>query len=277
MYAVITGDELLLSFRALTFQAVHMWATIPEISSICDNDVAVLLALWHEGAMGQQCSDAELIDLGSELRVGCLTPLFRRSMLPQPPWFKGLAAQANIFASLWDNGYELDESEDSSDEDDAAEGPECLKFPDAWCDDERHDERPSGSANRTTFNVHVLEATLDRMIKDEAPINTSDSSTERPFYWNGYFWSAFLEVKRGKIVGFIKSVPYGPVPATVCVKYTYSINGSTKCSGFHCRRKSGREKIDLFPDVDYVRSLAELQPYISDGALNLRIRLNDVN
>jgi len=63
VYTVITRTELLQSFCALCFSAVLMWAALDGLVVHTENDVAVLLAHWHAGEVGQQCSDEEVLQL----------------------------------------------------------------------------------------------------------------------------------------------------------------------------------------------------------------------
>jgi len=83
---------------------VHAWARLDELAVGTENDVAVLLTFWHAGEVGQQCSEDEVLKLGQVLRVGHLTPFFRRLVLPELKWFKKHVTQLNVFACVWDDG-----------------------------------------------------------------------------------------------------------------------------------------------------------------------------
>lgn len=104
VYEIITNAELLQSFCTLSFFAVHMWAALDVLAVHTENDVAVLLALWHYGEVGKQCSEDDVLQLGHLLRLGCLTPIYRRLMLPELAWFEGHVTRMHVFAAMWEHG-----------------------------------------------------------------------------------------------------------------------------------------------------------------------------
>jgi len=158
VYVVITRSELLQSFCALSFPAVLMWVALDGLKVHSENDVAVLLAHWHNGEEGQRCSDDEVLRLGQLLRVGNLTSMFRRFMLPELAWFKWPVDQIYLFAAIWENeGTSV-----------VAAGRPGFIFPAVWYAAARQGVLPPGASDRAIMTIPAPEAELDRILQDGA-------------------------------------------------------------------------------------------------------------
>jgi len=268
VFAIITGAELLQSFCALSFSVLLWWAVLDGLVVHTENDVAVLLALWHDGEVGKQCSEEEVAQLGQLLRVGHLTTIFRRVMLPQLAWFHGHVAEMNTFAVLWDH-YGVNSPELS-----ARIG---IEFPAAWSASARNGVLPPDASNRGTIVMQVPEAELSQMLQKD----TAGEYNEFVYsasYWYGYFWLTKITLKDGLFGGFVYCAPHGPVPAAACVKYTSAMNGESCGPTFIGNRGAGWGKANIFLDIaDPITSLEQLQPRISDGCLEARFELKDMN
>jgi hypothetical protein len=267
VYVVITRTELLHSFCALSFPAVLIWAGLVELAVHTENDVAVLLAHWHKSEMGQRCSDDEVLQMGHLLRVGNLKPLFRRFMLPELAWFKGHVKQASIFAGIWENEGALV----------VAAGRPGFIFPAVWYAAARRGVLPPGASDRSIMTVRAPEAELERMLQDSAA-GKYCNEYGCTFYWHGYYWSPqlCLQLSRGIFGAFFQCVSRGPIPAAACVKFTSKING--RSLGGFMNGQSYLGQPNLFPGIaSPITSKAQLQSYVTNGCLEVRFELSDVN
>lgn len=264
MYAAITNKKLLQSFCALSFPAVNAWAALDELAVHTENVVAVLLTLWRGGEVGQECKKDELAELGQVLRVGNLTPLFRRLMLPHFDWFAEHVAKMNIFAAISENMGAVVTADVMAD----------SEYPDAWSAKARQGILPPGASDRATMTLQVPETELREMLKENASRAYTSSKNGCSTYWFGYFWSANISLKYGKLGGGIESISRGPLPAAPCIKYTCKVN-ETLYTPFFLHKHGVR--FDLFSDLSPITSLAQLKPHISDGRLEVRFELSDIS
>jgi len=265
----IVDEGTLESFQSLYFVAVHTWVTLDELAAENENDVAVLLALWHYGEVGQRCSDDERLMLGQALRVNHLTPLFRRLMLPELAWFKGHVERVNIFASLWDT-------------DEARTIPDTTRdlFPAAWSTAPRRDISVHGhSAIRRSISVYLSVGCLESMLQMDAKGMYHEIGRES--YANGYFWKVRVQMREGKMVALVSSISHDPVPAAPCVKFSSTIGGSVHEKEFtfiHSQDDAEMSKIDLFTDIGGpIRSIEQLKPHMTGSLLCVRLELKNVN
>jgi hypothetical protein len=267
VYAVIVDMELLQSFSELEFPAVLAWAELDELSVQTENDVAVLLALWHSAneEEGRACCEDELLKLGQALRVSNLTPLYRRLTLPEFSWFKGHAAKASVFAALWDNGGAKI----------IAKAKPELEFPDFWSAEARQGALPDGASDRAIITAFAPEAELGTMLQHNSA-NMSSAVYGGSTYWHGYFWRASVELVQGDIGGFLNCIRHDPVPAPAFVQYSYVLNGPGDCATFLVREKSGNGKF-LLTGFGPITSLAQLQPHFLHGGLEVCFALSDVD
>jgi len=268
VYAVITDSELLQSFCALSFPAVHEWAASENLEVHVENDVAVLLAFWHAGEVGQQCSDDDLLQLGQELRVGHLTPNFRRLMLSELEWFKGHVAEVNLFASMWERGgVETIEA--------AKSVKDFPGFPVAWSSCERAGMFLGDiSDEHATIRAYASEAVLSNMLQDD--LSSSQKAFGRVTYWHGYFWRAFIELKEGVIGGYLQCASHGPIPAARFVEFDFKINESHELDGFLVKEEQ-ENGIGLLTEIGSITSIAQLQPHFTNGGFEVRLELSNVD
>jgi len=264
VYVVITRSELLQSFCALSFPAVLMWVALDGLKVHSENDVAVLLAHWHNGEEGQRCSDDEVLRLGQLLRVGNLTSMFRRFMLPELAWFKWPVDQIYLFAAIWENeGTSV-----------VAAGRPGFIFPAVWYAAARQGVLPPGASDRAIMTIPAPEAELDRILQDGAAGRSEYSSST--YYWHGYYWKPYIMLKQGKFGAFFSCVSRVPVPAAACVKVAGKSNGRS-INGF-INGQSSWGSPNIFLDIaDPITSKAQLQPYMTNGCLEVRFELSDVN
>ena len=272
VHAIIINDESLETFRSLCFAAVHTWATLDELAVVNENDVAVLLALWHAGEVGKQCSEDELLMLGQALRVSNLTRLFRRLMLPELAWFRGHVDQMNIFAALWDIDtarWDLDATRGGL-------------FPTAWSTTTRRGKiLRNHPDSHPSINLYVPVSRLEEFLETDG--TGASNETHFTSYGNGYFWEARLALKKGRLVALIACVSHGPVPIATCVMYSCAIKGTPGSIKIFVSYRQQEDELrrgefDLFPTiVEPIRSVEQLRSHISAGFLDLRLRLRVMN
>jgi hypothetical protein len=264
VYVVISRIELLQSFCTLSFPAVFMWAGLDGLAVHTENDVAVLLAHWHNGEVGQQCSEEEVLQLGQLLRVGNLTCMFRRLMLPKLVWFERHVEQMYLFTAIWENeGTSV-----------VAAGRAGLKFPAAWYAAARQGILPPTASNRGSFTVHASEVQLDKMLQQDAAGTCHEVNC--PIYWYGYYWKPYIMLKQGKMQGYIRCISHGPVPTASCVKFAGRIHGRDIDTFISGQRAWGFE--NLFTDIaSPVTSKEQLQPHMTNGCLEVPFKFSNVN
>ena len=261
VYAVITDNELLKSFCALSFRVVCVWAALDELVVHTENDVAVLLAFWHAGPIGEQCNEQDLLQLGELLRVGSLTSMFRRMTLPELTWFVGHAARANIFAAMYDCG---------------GAGEIAADRPAAWSAGARNGKLPQNASTRANITELVSEAELGRVLQQDSPDVLHKFGSKR--YWHGYFWQVSIEFKEGKVGAFLHNISHGPILQAACVKFRYYAYTSLLRPCILRRETgTGAGRGDLFPTISPITSLEQLQPHIINGFLRVCFGLKEMN
>jgi hypothetical protein len=262
VYAVITKEEMLKAFCTLSLPAVDAWAGLNELAVHTENDVAVLLTLWCTEEIGQKCSEDELAQLGQALRVGNLTPMFRRLILPELEWFEEHVREMNLFVAMLENKGAMITADAIAD----------SEFPDAWSAASRQGILPPGASDRATMTVQVPETELKRMLNEDAARVYNNIGCSA--YWHGYYWHVNISLNEGKFGGEIDSTNIYPFPIARCIKYTCKVNGAIYDSYF-LREKGAR--LDLFSELGAISSLTQLKSRMSNGRLEVRFELTEIS
>jgi len=124
-----------------------------------------------------------------QVRVGRLTPSYRRFMLPKLRWFQGLAEAAQVFGAMWEDYEEY-----------AGMMPEeaCPTSPHAWLAAGRHGALPTGSAleKRRVVVWEVPRAELGKVIEEAAGSDESSFLDGPSWFWGGCFWAVDLRLEQ---------------------------------------------------------------------------------
>ena len=130
---------------------------------------------------------------------------------------------------------------------------------------------PQGSSARAVVLMQSRKAELERLMRKDAAGKCNEFGCTT--YWHGYYWHTSISLEQGKIHGHLRCVSHGPVRAAACVKFAVSINGSSFSLEYLSREYIYTKK-NLFPGVAPIRSLAQLQPHMSNGCLDVRFELD---
>lgn len=170
MPAVINSPQLSASFASLSVDTVKLFTCLDALAVSCENDVAVLLSIWH-AANSHSCADSDLQELSARLRCSHVTRSFRHAVLPTLPWFR--LQQLLTFFNL--------ACDDSSSACTAVTA--CNDFPAAWSAPARQHTQPVESSSKVTFSRSALQSLVEG-----AREKGWESLDSAPFYSGGSYW-----------------------------------------------------------------------------------------
>ena len=234
------------------------------------------LPLYITRQPGLDRSRLHLLSPRLQVRVGRLTPTYRRTLLPQLRWFRGLAQDAQMFAEVWDGegGNEV-----------KVRGvfPSC---PDGWFAAERCGALPTGSVLEVRQEMiwRVPRADLEKVI--EGASGSRQGYTCGSWFWGGCFWRVNLQlVQPGLELKFSLSTcgKAGlPPPSVLSASFSTTCQLSDGTWGLtkewlRCWFKSGVSYIPsgmAFPAP--LQSVQQLESHLRDGQLVLKAKVWDV-
>uniref|UniRef100_A0A7S3R8P5 BTB domain-containing protein n=1 Tax=Dunaliella tertiolecta TaxID=3047 RepID=A0A7S3R8P5_DUNTE len=192
MWVTVTTEAKRAAFCNLCPAAVELWMGSDQLAGV-ENEVAVLVTLWHAGQQGQAASDASLRHLSELLRVKNLAPSTRVDPLLGLPWFQHNAALKKLIV-LAGSGWCLAEvaSEDQ------------IEFPPAWfaeprCGTLRSVSPPLASRCQHVWRISTADfAALINKAKTTTRYQELASST---IFCKGAFFKGALVLRHGNEEG----------------------------------------------------------------------------